>query len=56
MPPQTRTDGAAGSPVRVYLGGLGSATTVDFAEVVGHPGLDGQNHRGPEGASCECGH
>ena len=32
--------GAAG-PVRVYVGGLGSATTVGFAPVVGHPGLAG---------------
>lgn len=27
------------APVHVYVGGLGSATTVDFAPVVGHPGL-----------------
>jgi pimeloyl-ACP methyl ester carboxylesterase len=34
-------DLGAGSPVRVYVGGLGSATTVAFAPVAGHPGLAG---------------
>jgi pimeloyl-ACP methyl ester carboxylesterase len=29
----------AGGPVRVYLGGLGSAGTVAFAEVAGHPSV-----------------
>ncbi|MBL7253151.1 alpha/beta fold hydrolase [Paractinoplanes lichenicola] len=31
----------AGGPVRVYVGGLGSATTVSFAQVAGHPALAG---------------
>jgi pimeloyl-ACP methyl ester carboxylesterase len=34
-------DLAAAGGVRVFLGGLGSATTVAFAQVVGHPGLAG---------------
>ena len=34
-------DLGAGGPVRVYLGGLGSASTVGFAPVVGHPALAG---------------
>ncbi|MFC4071710.1 alpha/beta fold hydrolase [Actinoplanes subglobosus] len=34
-------DLGAGPDVRVYLGGLGSASTVGFAPVVGHPGLAG---------------
>ncbi|GAB2607780.1 alpha/beta hydrolase [Paractinoplanes abujensis] len=32
----------SGEPVRVYVGGLGSATTVSFAGVAGHPALAGQ--------------
>ncbi|MFD0522416.1 alpha/beta fold hydrolase [Paractinoplanes durhamensis] len=34
-------DLGAAEPVRVYLGGLGSASTVAFAEVTGHPELAG---------------
>lgn len=34
-------DLGAGGPARVYLGGLGSASTVAFAEVAGHPALAG---------------
>ncbi|WP_433363498.1 alpha/beta fold hydrolase [Actinoplanes sp. CA-142083] len=36
-------DIGARSPVRVYVGGLGSATTVSFAPVAGHPGLAGRH-------------
>jgi pimeloyl-ACP methyl ester carboxylesterase len=32
----------ADGPVRVYVGGLGSATTVAFAPVIGHPTLAGR--------------
>lgn len=35
--------GQADGPVRVYLGGLGSATSVGFAPVVGHPVLAGRS-------------
>jgi pimeloyl-ACP methyl ester carboxylesterase len=34
--------GATDGPARVYLGGLGSASTVGFAPVVGHPLLAGR--------------
>ncbi|BCJ47492.1 alpha/beta hydrolase [Actinoplanes ianthinogenes] len=34
-------DLGAGGPVRVYVGGLGSATTVAFATVAGHPSVAG---------------
>ncbi|MCO8270079.1 alpha/beta hydrolase [Actinoplanes sp. TRM 88003] len=34
--------GASDGEARVYVGGLGSATTVGFARVTGHPGLAGR--------------